>query len=150
MFSIANHSDKNMMGMQNLCTLFGPTLMKLSPKDNLQVEDMSKEIKESMQQAQVLFYILQLHSEDKLITEANETSQTDQVSSKSPSNITIKTDNNDTSDNNNNRLAPKSINDKQTLAATNAFKQLNIDNNNNLTTAAPVERTSKLSMQTAL
>jgi len=57
------------MGLQNLCTLFGPTLMKLSPKDNreIQVEDMSKEIKESMQQAQVLFYLLQLHAEDRLI-----------------------------------------------------------------------------------
>jgi len=66
LLNIASHSDKNMMGLQNLCTLFGPTLMKLSPKDNLQVDDMSKEIKESMQQAQVLFYILQLHSDDKL------------------------------------------------------------------------------------
>ena len=58
------------MGLQNLCTLFGPTLMKLSPKDNreIQVEDMSKEIKESMQQAQVLFYLLQLHAEDRLIS----------------------------------------------------------------------------------
>jgi hypothetical protein len=58
-----------MMGLQNLCTLFGPTLMKLSPKDNreIQVEDMSKEIRESMQQAQVLFYLLQLHAEDRLI-----------------------------------------------------------------------------------
>ncbi len=59
------------MGLQNLCTLFGPTLMKLSPKDNLQVEDMAKEIKESMQQAQVLFYILQLHSDDRLIPDKN-------------------------------------------------------------------------------
>ena len=59
------------MGRQNLCTLFGPTLMKLSPKDNreIHVEDMGKEIKESMQQAQVLFYILQLHEEDRLISD---------------------------------------------------------------------------------
>jgi hypothetical protein len=56
-----------MMGLQNLCTLFGPTLMKLSPKDNLQADDMAKEIKESMQQSQVLFYILKLHEEDRLI-----------------------------------------------------------------------------------
>jgi hypothetical protein len=69
LLNIANRSDKNMMGLQNLCTLFGPTLMKLSPKDNLQVEDMTKEIKESMQQAQVLFYILQLHSDEKLIAD---------------------------------------------------------------------------------
>jgi hypothetical protein len=67
--SIASRSDKNMMGLQNLCTLFGPTLMKLSPKDNLQADDMAKEIKESMQQAQVLFYILKLHEEDRLIVD---------------------------------------------------------------------------------
>jgi hypothetical protein len=45
--------------------------MKLSPKDNLQADDMSKEIKESMQQAQVLFYILQLHSDDKIIVDSD-------------------------------------------------------------------------------
>ena len=66
--SIANHSDRNMMGVQNLCTLFGPTLMKLSPKEGTSgLDDMNKEIRESMQQAQVLFYLLQLHAEDKLI-----------------------------------------------------------------------------------
>ena len=43
--------------------------MKLSPKDNLPVEDMNKEIRESMQQAQALFYILQLHSDDRLVND---------------------------------------------------------------------------------
>ena len=78
-----------MMGLQNLCTLFGPTLMKLSPKDNLQADDMAKEIKESMQQAQVLFYVLKLHEEDRLI--ANDPEQNDSVThgqmSKSSSSI---------------------------------------------------------------
>jgi hypothetical protein len=60
-----------MMGLQNLCTLFGPTLMKLSPKDNLHADDMNKEIRESMQQAQALFYILQLHAEQRLATDAD-------------------------------------------------------------------------------
>ena len=64
-----------MMGLQNLCTLFGPTLMKLSPKDNLQVDDMAKEIKESMQQAQVLFYILKLHEENRLIVDPEQKEQ---------------------------------------------------------------------------
>lgn len=76
LLNIANYSDKNMMSLKNLCTLFGPTLMKLSPKDNLQVEDMNREINESMQQAQVLFYILQLHSEGRLINDPNETHNT--------------------------------------------------------------------------
>lgn len=58
-----------MMSLRNLCTLFGPTLMKLSPKDNLQAEDMNREIKESMLQAQILFYILQLHADGKLISD---------------------------------------------------------------------------------
>ena len=58
------------MSLQNLCTRFGPTLMKLSPKDNLQMDDMAREIKESMQQAQVLFYILQMHAEDRLVVDA--------------------------------------------------------------------------------
>lgn len=62
------------MSLQNLCTLFGPTLMKLSPKDNLQMDDMAREIKESMQQAQVLFYILQMHSEDRLVVDASSAS----------------------------------------------------------------------------
>lgn len=79
--SIASKSDKNMMGLQNLCTLFGPTLMKLSPKDNLQADDMAKEIKESMQQAQVLFYVLKLHEEDRLIMEHKE--QLNQLSTSS-------------------------------------------------------------------
>ena len=73
LINIANRSDKNMMSSQNLCTLFGPTLMKLSPKDNLQTDDMAKEIKESMAQAQVLFYILQMHAEDRLVTTAAST-----------------------------------------------------------------------------
>jgi hypothetical protein len=72
-FSIASHSDKNMMGLQNLCTLFGPTLMKLSPKDNLHVDDMNREIRESMQQAQALFYILQLHAEQRLSNDPYDT-----------------------------------------------------------------------------
>jgi hypothetical protein len=79
-----------MMGLQNLCTLFGPTLMKLSPKDNLQVEDMAKEIKESMQQAQVLFYILQLHSDDRLIPDKN-SSENEQSSINSSSNFSSNT-----------------------------------------------------------
>ncbi len=42
--------------------------MKLSPKEGASgLDDMNKEIRESMQQAQVLFYLLQLHAEDKLI-----------------------------------------------------------------------------------
>ena len=99
LFSIANHSDKNMMGLQNLCTLFGPTLMKLSPKDNreIQVEDMGKEIKESMQQAQVLFYLLQLHGEDRLVAEPNDpdknvassSSPTDKKTDNDPTNETL-------------------------------------------------------------
>ena len=48
--------------------------MKLSPKDNLQMDDMAREIKESMQQAQVLFYILQMHSEDRLVVDASSAS----------------------------------------------------------------------------
>lgn len=60
------------MSLRNLCTLFGPTLMKLSPKDNLQPEDMNKEIKESMLQAQILFYILQLNSDGKLISDSTD------------------------------------------------------------------------------
>ena len=40
--------------------------MKLSPKDNLHVDDMNREIRESMQQAQALFYILKLHAEQRL------------------------------------------------------------------------------------
>ena len=81
-----------MMGLQNLCTLFGPTLMKLSPKDNLQADDMAKEIKESMQQAQVLFYILKLHEEDRLIQtehEQNELTQRSGQMSKSASSSSI-------------------------------------------------------------
>ena len=49
--------------------------MKLSPKDNLQVDDMAKEIKESMQQAQVLFYILKLHEENRLIVDPEQKEQ---------------------------------------------------------------------------
>ncbi|CAF0746642.1 unnamed protein product [Brachionus calyciflorus] len=75
LLNIASFSEKNMMSLRNLCTLFGPTLMKLSPKDNLQVEDMNREINESMLQAQILFYILQLHSEGKLIQDVPETNQ---------------------------------------------------------------------------
>lgn len=73
------------MGLQNLCTLFGPTLMKLSPKDNLQADDMAKEIKESMQQAQVLFYILKLHEEDRLIVDPEQKEQLNQLSNSSSS-----------------------------------------------------------------
>jgi frataxin-like iron-binding protein CyaY len=56
-----------MMGIQNLSTLFGPTLMKLSPKDKPEMDDMAREIRESMQQASALFYILKLHSNHKLL-----------------------------------------------------------------------------------
>lgn len=68
-----------MMGLQNLCTLFGPTLMKLSPKDNLQVDDMAREIKESMQQAQALFYILKLHEESRLLVDPDQKDQLNQI-----------------------------------------------------------------------
>lgn len=79
LLNIASHSDKNMMTTQNLCTLFGPTLMKLSPKDNMPVvEDMGKEIRESVQQAQALFYILQLHSENKLIKGVDDDNEPDE------------------------------------------------------------------------
>lgn len=71
------------MSLRNLCTLFGPTLMKLSPKDNLQAEDMNREIKESMLQAQILFYILQLNSDGKLIPDSPESFQ------KSDSNVNL-------------------------------------------------------------
>ena len=67
------------MGLQNLCTLFGPTLMKLSPKDNLQVDDMAREIKESMQQAQALFYILKLHEENRLLVDADQNDKLNKI-----------------------------------------------------------------------
>ena len=65
------------MGLQNLCTLFGPTLMKLSPKEQ-QIDDMAKEIKESMQQAQALFYILKLHEENRLLVDPEQKEQLNQ------------------------------------------------------------------------
>ena len=85
------------MGLQNLCTLFGPTLMKLSPKDNreVQLEDMNKEIKESMQQAQVLFYLLQLHAEDRLIADPEAADKNDS----SPTAIETKKSDNDFNEN---------------------------------------------------
>lgn len=107
LLNISNHSDKNMMGLQNLCTLFGPTLMKLSPKDNreIQYEDMGREIRESMQQAQVLFYLLQLHAEDRLITDVVVLATTTTTNSDQKSNLTLnlfnkinKTDNDDLTD----------------------------------------------------
>ncbi len=56
------------MSLQNLSTLFGPTLMKLNtPRDKLETDDMAKEIKESMQQASVLFYTLKLHGDNRLL-----------------------------------------------------------------------------------
>lgn len=66
-----------MMGIQNLCTLFGPTLMKLSPKEQ-QIDDMAKEIKESMQQAQALFYIMKLHEENRLLVDPEQKEQLNQ------------------------------------------------------------------------
>ena len=77
-YSISLRSDKNMMGLQNLCTLFGPTLMKLSPKEQ-QIDDMAKEIKESMQQAQALFYILKLHEENRLIADPEQKEQLEKI-----------------------------------------------------------------------
>ncbi len=65
------------MGLQNLCTLFGPTLMKLSPKEQ-QIDDMAKEIKESMQQAQALFYILKLHEDNRLLVDPEQKEQLNQ------------------------------------------------------------------------
>jgi len=79
LLNISLRSDKNMMGLQNLCTLFGPTLMKLSPKDNLQFDDMAREIKESMQQAQALFYILKLHEENRLLVDADQNDKLDKI-----------------------------------------------------------------------
>ena len=67
LFSIANNSHKNKMDFRNLTTLFGPTLMKLSPKDKTEADNMAREISESTQQASVLFYIMKLHSQEKLI-----------------------------------------------------------------------------------
>ncbi len=55
------------MDCRNLTTLFGPTLMKLSPKDKTEADNMAREISESTQQASVLFYIMKLHSQEKLI-----------------------------------------------------------------------------------
>lgn len=73
------------MGLQNLCTLFGPTLMKLSPKEQ-QIDDMAKEIKESMQQAQALFYILKLHEENRLIADPDQKEQLNQIAQSQQSN----------------------------------------------------------------
>lgn len=153
--SISSRSDKNMMGLQNLCTLFGPTLMKLSPpNETLQVEDMNKEIKESMQQAQVLFYILQLHSDDKLIGDNTSSTVVDlpTASSSSPSSGSMGSaraagapQQQQQSESNRRRSIDSSQN------------QLIIDNNNNnlVTTTNPSsssshDRFTKLSMQTAL
>jgi hypothetical protein len=143
-----------MMGLQNLCTLFGPTLMKLSPKDNLQMDDMNREIRESMQQAQVLFYILQLHSEDKLIG--------DLLNDNDNSSSQEKTDNEFSSKSNENLTAAGAAavatTSRPLPPAPLPNKQLNIDNNNNnlsnqsaaAGSAAADRVTAKLSMQTAL
>jgi hypothetical protein len=56
-FSIANNSQKNKMDCRNLTTLFGPTLIKLSPKDKTEADNMAREISKSTQ-ASVLFYII--------------------------------------------------------------------------------------------
>lgn len=147
-----------MMGLQNLCTLFGPTLMKLSPKDNLQAEDMNKEIKESMQQAQVLFYILQLHSEDKLINDINaaeiaNSNAHNNNNNKQNNQQTIEQLNTDnefdkSSSDNMSKFTSQSSKNTQQLHQTS---KLNIDkNNNNLPQQSTSERIAKLSMQTAL
>ena len=41
--------------------------MKLSPKDKPEADNMAREISESTQQASVLFYIMKLHGQEKLI-----------------------------------------------------------------------------------
>ncbi len=45
------------MDCRNLTTLFGPTLIKLSPKDKTEADNMAREISKSTQ-ASVLFYII--------------------------------------------------------------------------------------------
>jgi hypothetical protein len=79
------------MSLQNLCTLFGPTLMKLSPKDNLKADDMAKEIKESIQQAQVLFYILKLHSDDRLVVTSEQDNNNNDIKTSTQSNSNLNT-----------------------------------------------------------
>ena len=116
------------MSLQNLSTLFGPSLMKLSPNNTIQVDDMAKEIRESMQQAQVLFYILQLHSEGRLIVEQEQTlndssNQSSQLSnsSKNSPNLSLNSpglDNNNNNLNKSNLSTPslESLNQTQTLS----------------------------------
>ena len=142
-----------MMSLQNLCTLFGPTLMKLSPKDNLQVDDMAREIKESMQQAQVLFYILQMHSEDRLVVDASMVQDQDQAQQQ----LSKLTDNQIESGFS--RLNLRNMFNNQptdTMQSSSSNLQSRIDNNNNtlnktnILTKTSEERFPKSNMQTAL
>jgi hypothetical protein len=138
-----------MMGLQNLCTLFGPTLIKLSPKDNLQVEDMNREIRESMQQAQVLFYILQLHSNDRLINDESNTNDTNTGLAKIEENEPI----NENTDNTNNSVSENEASPLRRLVVDSNNNSLSADSKR-ITTSANGQLSAvtlrKPSMQTAL
>lgn len=136
------------MGLQNLCTLFGPTLMKLSPpkSDNMQMEDMNKEIKESMQQAQVLFYILQLHAQDKLVNDIElpgASASASDSTSPDQQRVNLATDNATDADidNNNNNLAHNRSQQAVALPPPPPSAPA---------TTASNDRYAKLNMQTAL
>ena len=155
-----------MMGLQNLCTLFGPTLMKLSPKDNreIHVDDMSKEIKESMQQAQVLFYLLQLHAEDRLLNdiETVDTKTTDNAMNENMTKLNLKPHtsmlNEDTFKNSNQLMATANTDKNNNnlnrahanLPENNATQQNSTPKTPSRQQANVGDKYAKLNMQTAL
>ena len=95
------------MDRRNLTTLFGPTLMKLSPKDKLEADNMAREITESTQQATVLFYIMKLHAQEKLVNyDKNENNNAVAAAAAGATNRTNETLNKDY--NNNNKQSSRS------------------------------------------